>query len=120
MRNVQIHIARSLVTALVVGIALLAVSMRMWLEFTQRTRQLTSETAQAKSLMENHSARLQQMKSRIEDLKSETENLWNERSELERRVQESRSTLTQLEERFERRHPASLRVDRDDEDEDLF
>lgn len=104
-----------------VGIGLLAASLRMWLEFTQRARQLNNETAHARSLIDNHKEALAMVQGKIGDLKSETEELLKERTDVEAEVQEKRSALTALEERLERSRPARFRVDKSSDDgEELF
>jgi len=101
-----------------VGIGLLAASLRMWLEFTQRTRQLNNETAHARSLIENHKETLDMTQAKIDGLKDETELLLKEKETLETQVQDGRAKLTTVEERLEKTRPARFRVEKDDDDDD--
>ncbi|MFC1526380.1 hypothetical protein ACFL6X_06175 [Candidatus Latescibacterota bacterium] len=101
----------------VVSIGLLAASLRMWLEFTQRIRQLDVESASTRSLVQSHQGSLAAAKAKIDTIKAEYESLLSERSTLDTKVREHRQQLTALEERRERSHPSHRRVDMDDEEE---
>ncbi|MBT4100668.1 MAG: hypothetical protein HOM68_12795 [Gemmatimonadetes bacterium] len=103
-----------------VGIALLGVSVKMWVEFGQRSRQLMSETAHARSLIDNHKETLEMVEAKIKELKAETELLLKEREAVEGEVQDGRAKLTAVEERLERAKPAKFRVDKDGAAEELF
>ncbi len=100
--------------ALVVAVGLLAMCLRVWTEFGQRSRQLQAEVDHNKRLIEEHTEKLESVRAKIEEVKEETESLLKERGGLETDVIQQREQVTQLEQRVERTRPKSHRVDKDD------
>ena len=101
------------------ALGLLAMCIRMWMEFGQRARQLQGESAHNTRLIEEHTEKLKSVRSRIDEAKEEMESLLAERGKLESDVMAQRDQLTELEERMERTRPKSHRVDKAAGD-DLF
>ena len=100
--------------ALVVAVGLLAMCLRAWTEFGQRSRTLQAEVDHNKRLIEEHTEKLESVRAKIEEVKEETESLLKERGSLETDVIQQREQVTQLEQRLERTKPQSHRVDKDD------
>lgn len=102
------------------SIGLIGASLRMWMDFSQRIRQLNGETAHTRSLVESHTESLAAAKEKADSYKNENMALLRERDDLEGRVHELRQQLTALEERRERTHPSSHRIDKSDDEEDII
>lgn len=103
-----------------VAVALLGVTLRQWLEYGQRQRQLAAELHRLRSLIEDHTEKLERVRASTTSLENETKTLTNRREDLKAQVLVQRETLTDLEERLERVRPKSHRIDnksRDGEDE---
>ena len=100
--------------ALAAAIGLLALSLKTWTEFGQRTRQLRSEIDHNKRLVKDHTEKLSTERSQIDEIKAETETLLRERNDLETNVLEQREVVAQLEQRLERTRPQSHRVNKGD------
>ena len=98
--------------AIVAALGFLAMCLKTWTEFGQRTRQLKAEIEHNRSLVEDHSEKLESGRSQIDEIKAETETLLHERGELESEVLEQREAVSQLEQRLERTRPQSHRIDK--------
>ena len=98
--------------AIVAALGFLAMCLKTWTEFGQRTRQLKAEIEHNKRLVEDHSEHLESGRSQVDEIKAETETLLFERGELETQVLEQREAVSQLEQRLERTRPQSHRVDK--------
>lgn len=100
-----------------VGVLLLGVTLRMWLEFGQRQRQLATELHRLRGLIETHTQRTETIRARTGELTEETERLVTRREELHAAVLSEREKLAQLEERLERVRPKSHQVDNNPKDD---
>jgi len=99
--------------ALAAAIGLLALSLKAWTEFGQRSRKLRAEIDHNKRLVEDHTEKLSTGRAQIDEIKAETETLLSERNDLETNVLEQREVVSQLEQRLERTRPQSHRVNKD-------
>ena len=99
--------------AIAAAIGILALCLKTWTEFGQRTQQLKAEIDHNKQLVEDHTEKLSAGRAQIEEIKAETERLLRERNDLETDVLKQREVVSQLEQRLERTRPQSHRVDKD-------
>ena len=93
------------------AVLLLGAALRIWLEFGQRSRHLSTEVSRLRKLANDHADSLASIKNRIKETERETEQFIRRREELHAAVLEKREVLTQLEEKLERVKPKSHRVD---------
>ena len=100
--------------ALVVAIGILALCLKTWTEFGQRSRKLRAEIEHNKQLVVDHTEKLSAGRAQINEIKAETETLLSQRNDLETQVLEQREVVSQLEQRLERTRPQSHRVEKDD------
>ena len=105
---------------MVLWIALLALSVRTWIEFGQRARRLKAESEHIRQQIDDHAGSLAMDRGKIAEVKTETSALLAERDGLERVVLEKRAELTRLEEHLERTRPKSRRVDTRAQGDGLF
>lgn len=98
--------------------ALLGVTLRQWLEYGQRQRQLAAELHRLRRLIEDHTEKLERVKAGTTSLENETKVLIDRRESLNAQVVEQREKLTDLEERLERIRPKSHRIDNKPRDND--
>ncbi len=103
--------------AIAAAVLLMGVTLRMWLEFGRRQRQLAAEIHRLKGVVETNIDRTASIKVRIEELEKETNILISRRENLHAEVLQAREKLTELEERLERVKPASRRVDNESKDQ---
>lgn len=89
------------------AVLLAAASLKMWLDFGQRQRQLRAEMQRLRGLVDSNTQRMAAIRDRTSDLASETKTLISRREELHVRVLLERDRLTELEERLERVRPKS-------------
>jgi len=105
---------------IVLSLGLAGACLRIWMEFSQRIRKLNSDTAHTRSMVESYTEALTEAKAKVEAYRTEYLKLQRERDDLEIDVHEARETLTGLEERLERTHPSSRRIDKSDDGDDIF
>ena len=101
------------------ALGLVALCLRTWTEFGQRTRQLKGEIDHTTRLIADHMEQMKSVRSKIDETKGQMQSLLEERGKLESDVVHRRGEVTELEARLERTRPSTHRVDKDDKD-DLF
>ncbi|MDA0336451.1 MAG: hypothetical protein O2782_14905 [bacterium] len=94
-----------------VSVLLLGATLRMWLEYGQRQRQLVAELHRLRGLIKAHSQRVETVRTITQNIERETKTLIERRTELQTRVLEDRTKLTEMEEHLERVRPKSHRID---------
>jgi hypothetical protein len=108
---VSYHIFMTPWIFIAIAVLLLGATLRMWLEYGQRQRQLTAELHRLGSLIEAHTKRAESIRSVTSNLEQETNTHIARRDELQAQVMADRAKLTALEERLERTRPKSHRID---------
>ena len=100
------------------GLLLLAVTVRTWLVFTQRSDQFSGLITKTERLIEQHRARLEQVRTRMKQAERMIEAALEECDELERDTQAKSDELEQATERLERVRPSHRRVDTEERGDD--
>lgn len=100
-----------ILVASAVGLVLLVISGRTWVDFSQRADQLKHTIAEYERLIQEHQAKLEEARVRHRELKEQTEVAVEECDGADLEAQERRDELAQLEERLERVKPRHRRVD---------
>ena len=106
--------------ALALALALLGLTVHVWMDLSQKSRRLRAEIDHLQQVVDGHNDELTLVRRRMERQKEETTGLLQERSQLETQVLDQRRAVTNLEERLERARPKSRRVDKSDDDDELF
>ncbi len=100
-----------------ISVLLLGATLRMWLEYGQRQRQLVAELHRLRGLIEGHTQRTETIRALTQNIERETKTLIERRTELQAKVLEDRTKLTDMEERLERVRPKSHRIENNPRDD---
>ncbi len=100
-----------------ISVLLLGATLRMWLEYGQRQRQFVAEMHRLRSLIEGHTQRTATVRTVTKNIERETKALIERRTELQAKVLEDRTKLTEMEERLERARPKSHRIENNSRDD---
>jgi len=96
---------------LAIAVMLFGVAVRMWLNFGQRKRQLADQMQRLRESVDTRKQARNAIRASITDLKQKTKKLLSQRDEMQEKVLKDRETLTDKEQRLERAHPKSHRID---------
>jgi hypothetical protein len=95
---------------LAVAVLLFGVAGQMWLDFERRKRQLADQVQGLRESVDTRKQGRNAILASTTDLKRKTKRL-SQRDELQEKVLKDRETLTAKEQRLERAHPKSHRID---------
>ena len=96
---------------LAVAVLLFGVAGQMWLDFERCKRQLADQVQGLRESVDTRKQGRNAILASTTDLKRKTKRLLSQRDELQEKVLKDRETLTAKEQRLERAHPKSHRID---------